>query len=263
MVLCLMSIMLMFGGTMNVYANDGKSLLPEEFDMNVTYGQIEDSILEFIQDQNLDIIYGSGEYKDFLKTFLYENEIYPLDENIEEYYFEYAALYLNTMEEGNTFKDNRDKTLNDIKEQNEDLLTLNDALNINETKSLEARDARKGSLEQAKEYARQYAINPSVKYQYFNQDCTNFASQILYEGWGMPTTSEWNTWSSSELAQRNWRVAHDFAEYWSVIKGYNGGVLPTREQVNQQANPGDFLAYMSRNTGVITHIAFVQEKRAG
>ena len=58
MVLCLMSIMLMFGGTMNVYANDGKSLLPEEFDMNVTYGQIEDSILEFIQDQNLDIIYG-------------------------------------------------------------------------------------------------------------------------------------------------------------------------------------------------------------
>ena len=180
--------------------------------MNVTYGQIEDSILEFIQDQNLDIIYGSGEYKDFLKTFLYENEIYPLDENIEEYYFEYAALYLNTMEEGNTFKDNRDKTLNDIKEQNEDLLTLNDALNINETKSLEARDARKGSLEQAKEYARQYAINPSVKYQYFNQDCTNFASQILYEGWGMPTTSEWNTWSSSELAQRNWRVAHDFAE---------------------------------------------------
>ena len=162
-----------------------------------------------------------------------------------------------------TFKDNRDKTLNDIKEQNEDLLTLNDALNINETKSLEARDARKGSLEQAKEYARQYAINPSVKYQYFNQDCTNFASQILYEGWGMSTTSEWNTWSSSELAQRNRRVAHDFAEYWSVIKGYNGGVLPTREQVNQQANPGDFLAYMSRNTGVITHIAFVQEKRAG
>ena len=122
------------------------------------------------------------------------------------------------------------------------------------------------ALSTALDYARRYAYDANIlKYgNFLTRDCTNFASQIVHEGWGKPTCSDWNyTSDANEWALRTWRVAQDFTEYWSNVRGYNGGLYMTRAEVNANANPGDVIAYMRRNTTEIFHVAFVQSKIDG
>ena len=57
--------------------------------------------------------------------------------------------------------------------------------------------------------------------------------------------------------------ASAFAQYWALIRGYVGAGCSTKAQVNANANPGDFLAYMDGSTFEIWHIAFVHSKSNG
>lgn len=97
---------------------------------------------------------------------------------------------------------------------------------------------------------------------YAGGDCTNFASQIVHEGGGLSKTADWDI-SGNIVANHTWLVANDFAEYFSNVRGYNGGLWYTREQINSKAYPGDCIAYMRRSNGTIYHIAFVQSKVNG
>lgn len=61
----------------------------------------------------------------------------------------------------------------------------------------------------------------------------------------------------------NWVRASNFAQNWALVRGYVGAGCSTVAQVNANANPGDFLAYMNGSTFEIWHIAFVHSKANG
>lgn len=256
----------------NVKATDNSDAfreLPENISLDVTMGEIEDSILNYIDQQELDIEYGAEQYVELLSNFLYKSEQFKISQTRLQYYGDYAAHYLNIISEqpleGNdNIKKNvvtslkRDTSLADLKAKNQEF--FDELQNVTSPKpSVQSR-----TLYGATEYAKNYWMECNEKYGYFIRgDCTNFASQILHEGWGMPLNSEWNTFSSNTMAQRNWRVAQDFTEYWTKVRGYNGGLYTTRAQVNANATQGDFIAFMRKNSTEIYHVAFVQDKVNG
>lgn len=97
------------------------------------------------------------------------------------------------------------------------------------------------------------------KYRNFNYsggDCTNFASQVLYEGAGFPKTRAWNY--HNQEASCAWVNAHAFNRY--MLSSGRGTKLAygSYEQVlrhSYQLLPGDYIAYEKK--GKVTHISVV------
>ncbi len=242
-------------------------MLSEEFNENTSLKQIEVGIEDFISKNNLDITKGTPEYVELLYKFLFD-EIDEIDELTNRYFSDYAAVYISELQERNALSPEF------YSEGNSDIVisgTLAEIKRINKGRmefvtnsTLQQDKETKGtySVSKAQEYAKAYALKWNYVYGRFNEDCTNFASQIVHHA-GMPLVEGQWQWNGNEEAKRTWNVAHHFTEYWTIIRGYNGGDYVTRGEVNSKANPGDFIAYMSSDTYTIWHVAFVQSKTNG
>lgn len=244
--------------------------LPQEFDENVSFQEIEAGIVEFIEIRELDIEIGSEDYIDLMYSFLY-GEVDNIDELTSRYFGDYASVYVVKAQEIAADMDAETKslpldnynihiggTIQEIKLQNmEKQVQLE-----NESQSLPPTPRAAIDVARAQEYAAVYALSWNYVFGRFPSDCTNFASQIVNYA-GMPLVPGAWQWNGNDLAKRRWNVAHDFVEYWSIIRGYNGGEYNSRASVNSNANPGDIIAYMRSDTYVIWHVAFVQSKSGG
>ena len=249
----------------SVYAN-----LPDPFDPNVQFSEIENGIKDFILTRELGIEVGSEAYVDLMYSFLY-GEIENISDITERYFYDYASVYVVEVQktlamESKRAKSNEDKTfdielngtIEEIKQKNSD--AVNSMLQIPENQP--AVQSANFNLSKAQAYAQAYAHTWNPVYGHFSSDCTNFASQILHAA-GMPMVAGRWQYNGNEMARNTWNVAHYFMEYFGSERGYAYGGYTTKAQVNANARPGDFLGYMANDTNTIWHVCFVQSKSGG
>lgn len=231
--------------------------LPTEYSLDVTLGDIQNSIMDYINANALDIQYGSDEYNTLMTSFLFDD--LEITDVLSQYYGDYAAHYSNILaaDDGTSFEGELTMSLGDIKAENEE--SANQIIEMYGTDFPVTYG--KYDVARAQAYAKRYATSWNYVFGRFSSDCTNFASQIVNDG-DVAMNNDWR-WNGQGIALRNWRVAQDFTEYMSNIRGYNGGLWTTRAAVNKNANAGDCIAYMRRGTTEITHVAFVQSKVNG
>lgn len=103
--------------------------LPDTFSMDVTFKEIEQSILNYINEQKLDIQYGTQSYEQLLNRFLFEDM--GLSEVRDTYYGDYAAYYFKIKQEAgaslfssndSNMDDEMNLTIQDLKDQNQALI---------------------------------------------------------------------------------------------------------------------------------------------
>lgn len=237
------------------------STLPTELSYDVTIRQIQEDISRYIVYNNLGIQYGTEEYVSLLQDFSYMKPE-ALSEDIRTYYAAYASIYATHVD----FEVMLDKTLAEIRAEN--IRNLELATEIESTSvdsnSVQTRPRVAYNLEGAKQYAYAYAMIFNENYPQYGADCTNFASQILHEGAGFPTTSAWNVWAGPDsTGWFNWVSVGSFLQYWSLERGYIGKVCKDRDTINATAKPGDFLIYYNKTTYEYEHTQFVQSKVNG
>ncbi len=120
----------------------------------------------------------------------------------------------------------------------------------------------------AKKYASKYAVKPNPKYGYrkggwwiweHDEDCTNFASQILYAGgvamdmYNNPSKGWW--WKAQNNTSISWINANTF-------KNYMGSRYNTKhwKQLVNSVSDGDFIGVDYNQDGKVDHIGFVYQK---
>ena len=129
-------------------------------------------------------------------------------------------------------------------------------------------EGRLGAVDYAIEYsgvarAPDYNFQYNSKYKNYNNlggNCTNFASQTLFEGGGFSKTSLWN-YSNGE-GSRAWVNASEFNNYM-LYSGRASLILKgTYEEVLKETYnllPGDYIAFEKKgkvaHTGIVTGIA--------
>lgn len=251
----------------NEYVYDN---LPNPFDSNVEFAEIEKGILDYINTSNLEIEVGSEEYVDLMYSILY-GEINNISDVTDRYFYDYASVYVFEVQkalalENTRAKSNEDKTfaielegtIEEIKQKNSHV--VNSMLQTPENQP--AVQSANFNLSKAQAYAQAYAHTWNPVYGHFGSDCTNFASQILHAA-GMPMVAGRWQYNGNEMARNTWNVAHYFMEYFGSERGYAYGGYTTKAQVNANAQPGDFLGYMANDTNIIWHVCFVQSKSGG
>lgn len=142
---------------------------------------------------------------------------------------------------------------------------VKDIIQAGETKNLTTLcDNRKAAIDYADEYSGvarppNYSFQYNNKYKNYNSlggDCTNFASQVLYEGGGLSKTSTWNYEGAN--GTKAWVNASAFNNYMQysgrgtlIAKGTYQDVL--KDSYNLL--PGDYIAYEKK--GKVAHISIV------
>lgn len=237
--------------------NSYKSKLPEPFSHDVTLYDIEQDILDYIQYNKLDIVYGSEEYIQLLNKFSFNSDDI-FDESMIRYYSAYSSVFLAN----SNITLNLNQTIQDIREKNIHKENTIKSL-IPETDSSKSVYSTY-NVEGAKKYAANYAMINNYNYPEYGADCTNYASQIIHEGGGLPTTSQWNIWAGPDsLAWMSWVNAGAFCTYWGEVRGHIGRTCSSLSDVNRYANPGDFIVWRNKDTLEFFHTQFVQSKING
>ena len=117
------------------------------------------------------------------------------------------------------------------------------------------------NVDAAVNYAIAYASNPNAEqYGYFEEnDCTNFASQILENGGynQKKTISKYTGWwhtnsGSNHEYSRSWTLADKFAKYMGINK-----TAETNYDFSEMVQVGDFIALDLYQDGDWNHIGFV------
>lgn len=255
---------------------DGEELLynceklPQYFDENISFSEIEAGILDFIYERELNIEKGSEGYVDLMYSFLF-GEIENISDIAERYFADYASVYvvkvqeLSCQENGDARNTDNSKydislegSIAEARERNSEMMDK-----LSASYSARKGSSRAGlSLSQAQKYAEMYALSWNYVYGKYSSDCTNFASQILHYAGMEMIKGQWQ-YNGNELAKRRWNVAHDFMEYWGGEKGYAFNGYVTRSEVNANAKPGDFIGYMCNDTYEVWHVVFVHSKKNG
>lgn len=252
-------LVIMMGTVLTAFASEPTdafdSSLGDEFSYEMTLGDIQTDILNYIAFNNLGIEYGSEEFSVLMNDFAFAPPA-EVSETAQMYYSAYASVYLG--EESIDAMHN--KTIAEIRKANQSVATkIQQAYSEpSETKPYVAYN-----LKAAQDYAYAYALVDNFNYPVFRLDCTNFASQILHAG-GFGTTSKWNVWAGADTeASFNWINASGFLQYWSLTRGYLGPVCTSLSQVNSKAYAGDFLVWFNTTTYEFYHTQFVQSKVNG
>ena len=114
-------------------------------------------------------------------------------------------------------------------------------------------------------YAVTYATTPNTAaYPYFNQDCTNFMSQVLVAGgigqdYHNSVYSGWwhrKNWWGGHSNSRSWSVADTFVRYFGT--GYQTN---THREFARNIRRGDIIAKDFSNNGSWDHVAYVVARR--
>lgn len=93
--------------------NTYESRLPLEVTYDITLGEIEEDILNYIAFNKLDVVYGSDQYLELLNEFTF----YPAD-NLDDYMIKYYSAYASVYRSTEDIKLELDKTINDIRNEN-------------------------------------------------------------------------------------------------------------------------------------------------
>lgn len=205
----------------------------------------------------MDVVYGSDQYLELLNEFTF----YPAD-NLDDYMIKYYSAYASVYRSTEDIKLELDKTINDIRNENiqEEIQMKKELLQIVGVEPAKVTYNVAG----AQKYAADYAMVNNYKYPEYGSDCTNYASQIIHEGGGLPTTSQWNIWTGTgTLAWKSWVNVGAFCTYWGEVRGNIGNTCSTLAKVNQYAEPGDFLIWRNQSTLEYEHTQFVQSKTNG
>lgn len=256
-------ICLFFTLSSTVFAEDAapdvyQSLLPNEVSYDITFGQIEEDISNYISVYGLNIEYNSEEFASFMDNISW-GQLEYVDETTLTYFEAYASQFLNV----DDISACREVTILDVRNENIEKERLAKAAAL---ENPQTRGSVAYNIAGAKAYAKEWALSNNLTYPFYAQDCTNFASQILHFGGGVPRNTRWDYLGltiGNELAYTTWVNANDFTCYWSLERGCLGPECTTRSQVNSSAEPGDFLGHRNLATFNITHVQFVQSKSSG
>lgn len=241
------------------------SSLPETFSYDVSMEQIGADIDLYIAEHNMDIERDSDEYINLLYDFCFSDSS-DLTATTRKYYEAYASVYLSDDSTDTSMSRTvENKTIGEIRAENQE--SANKILEAAKQVQPDAVKPRFSSydLYAARSYAQTYAINPNMQYLEYKTDCTNFASQILYAG-GMKQNDRWKysplSGTGATSPFRTWVNAHTFTEYWSLERGFLGPACLTLSELKNNADAGDFLAWMDHETLAFYHVQFVQTKTA-
>lgn len=106
---CILVVAVTFSCVSVAYASGGNYIetsvqyynyenLPQEFDEDVTFDEIELGILDFIENRGLDIEVGSEAYTDLMYSFLFD-EIENVSDITLRYFGDYASVYVVKVQE--------------------------------------------------------------------------------------------------------------------------------------------------------------------
>ena len=155
-----------------------------------TLGEIEAEVLEYFDEQNIDISLNSPEYIEYIRMQVIEDADQNLRNYIEEYddFCVYASEYLLALEDilltDNQFtglpEETRNKTANDIREEVE--IQRLAYMNSNSDEDVVPLEFGSYNPTKAVAYAKKYALDyNNLEYPAFSiltgGDCTNFVSQ--------------------------------------------------------------------------------------
>lgn len=104
----------------------------------------------------------------------------------------------------------------------------------------------------------EYGYSYNKKYKNYNSlggDCTNFASQVLYEGGGFRKTGAWNYEKDGSRAWVNAEGFKDYMLYSGRASLIAHGTYDKVFKASYKLLPGDFIAYEKK--GKIAHISVV------
>ncbi|MGG0175277.1 amidase domain-containing protein [Gottfriedia acidiceleris] len=244
-------------------------------------GDIEKILLNYLIENQLDYEMGSKGFYNYL----FNQLMYESDQNLVNHsdYFSilvYAAEYLN--EFGN--QENPDSTpafgMGELTN-----LSITEIINKNNDKeeiaqnSRSLRAAASWNISKAVSYARAWGKGRNSEYAKYVNDCTNFVSQILFNGGivktrpsnppsGTYATS--NYWYSDQVSNpggypiktiRNstsWVRVKDFYSYWGPR--VTDKTLYTLKDTISYASVGDVIQYKHADSGIRWHTVFVTTK---
>lgn len=257
--------------------NDEKEYI-SDFDLNVTLRDTENRLIQAAT-LKLDKYFESTLNKDYIK---FLTEVANTDnivigdsekENVE--FNEFAAIYVNrigsilpsnpTPEELDQLKNSRDeliaRTYLDIRSENRNAILLSES--VRSPNKVPAYF----NISAATYYAKQYAKKYNPNFRAFDNDCTNFTSQIAQAGGKqqsyIPNASGLTWYYFNGLSYSiTWTVAHQFFVYWTAE---GASMYQYNDKASAQAgmSEGSFVAYFKKNTFEITHASYVSQKSGG
>lgn len=243
--------------------------------MNETLLKTEEKLItSLLKNYDLVIDPDNISYMNFLETILDNSQTLPTEIEDDEYIMEYILVYAARMSAKNNLEylEERtnliNKTFEEIKIEND--VALLDASEQSKSIQTSRFGKEKPVFNLMLNYSNLHALVPNPGFRYFTAgDCTNFASQILWKG-GMSERHKKNSssfswyysgWNDSSVS---WRLAHSFVQYWTADGiSVSGFTTAQASSVQSNAKAGDFLAYKTKKTNQIDHIAFVDWKSNG
>lgn len=244
----------------------------DNFDYNMKLIDVETIILNYFQLNNIEVTPDNPEYSIYLSSIVDDANNPIHNESFFEYVKEYSNIYFNRVG-SMQLADNSNldviqksrlellnKTFQNIKDEN--------AINIMEAEQSglvpkpSARRNKTLNVANATGYARKWAFDRNYSFPNYKEDCTNFASQILYYGNVEPSTAvnaSGNSWQFGGGAGKGWYNAHQFFTYWSA-EGKPVSGFTNATGVKNAAKEGYFLGYKSKKTYEIHHVAYVSKK---
>ncbi|MGX7420696.1 amidase domain-containing protein [Carnobacterium gallinarum] len=171
----------------------------DNFDYNMKLVDVETVILNYFQLNNIEVTPDNPEYSTYLSSIVDDANNPIHNESFFEYVKEYSNVYFNRVG-SMQLADNSNldvirksrlellnKTFQNIKDEN--------AVNIMEAEQSglvpkpSARRNKTLNVENVTGYARKWAFDRNYSFPNYKEDCTNFASQIVYYGNVEPSTA--------------------------------------------------------------------------
>lgn len=291
--ICVFLCCLLFSTYSTAFAADDSS--------NVTLGELQETLLAYLNDNGVDVTIGSEEFFAFISDQLIEGTDKKLA-GLAEYPLIHAYMAAYKVAAENVISTVGISSLCDV----EDAATGTDLAFYLQSEFLEKtiQDCRNEVIEQSNQknfdsynitpysyynasaaisYARRYARDPNTNsYPYFGSDCTNFVSQCLYAGGmdmdGRPkqvghenTTTKWycelfGEWHGNYQYfdygySTTWTVAGDFYTYWSRYA--NAGRATNLRTVISNTSAGSVVQLEDPQTGILYHTIIITRNSGG
>lgn len=254
---------------------------------NFTMEEIEKIFQKYLDENNINIKFGTSEYLDYIEDQIFEKKDknllkHPYYKLIDAYFAEYiTTIQDKEIEENNNDDinlsieelDNKEKNIEEIKNQN-----LNEEKQILKEK-IKNRSYRSSRLlgyntNAAKDYAVYWSGNDNKKDRYnlryntYSADCTNFVSQCLYAGGlkekkpngGLGTNiNTYQYWYGHRpYSTTSWIRVADFYRYWAPK--VSTSVHTIHNSLASKAKVGDIIQFQKKSTGTKWHSMIVTKK---
>lgn len=265
--------------------------------------EIEKIFQEYLDDNNINIQFGTKEYLDYVYTQMLDTNNrdkkllqHPKYDLICDYFAEYIVasqdyelekekysnlrLYKSSNQNKMTLDDlkNKDKSISQIKEESikedKSISQEEDLINKNNKRNISLLRLSGYSPSKAVSYAHRWVNSFSPQYMNFDNnggDCTNFVSQCLVAG-GVRQTKPGSIQQPILQTTHNW-FGSKFSSSTSFIRvadfhAYWSKRVPTANYegdttVSRNGNLGDIVQFRRANTGTRWHSMIITKKKNG